>query len=80
MALLRYLVLLYIVAVVLVVAFSWFPQPPGSPAHRFFLLLRRVTDPVLTPVRRVVPPIGQVDLSPTIVLIALFVIYGLIPS
>lgn len=66
------LILLYVVAIVLVIAFSWFPQPPGSPPHPIFVFLRRVTDPVLEPLRRVLPPIGGVlDLSPTIVLVVL---------
>ncbi len=31
--------------------------------------LNRVTDPVLTPVRRVMPMVGNVDLSPLVVLL-----------
>ena len=77
MAILRFIVLAYIIAIVGVVILSWFPQEPGSATSRLFVALRRVTDPVLVPLRRVLPPVGGVlDLSPTIVLFVLFIIYG----
>ena len=79
MALLRILILLYIGAIFLVIIVSWFPQQPGSPGDRAFLALRRITDPVLDPLRRVLPPIGGVlDLSPTIVIIVLLVVLGML--
>jgi YggT family protein len=34
-------------------------------------MLRRITDPLIRPVRRVIPLIGGVDLSPLVVLIGL---------
>jgi YggT family protein len=72
-ALLRLLVLAYILAIVLVIVLSWFPLAGDGPAERAFVFLRRITDPVLAPVRRLVPPVGGVlDLSPTIVLFVLF--------
>jgi YggT family protein len=79
MELLRFLVLLYILAIVLVIVLSWFPQAAGSPSNQAFQFLRRITDPVLEPLRRIIPPVGGVlDLSPTIVLFVLFTIYGLL--
>lgn len=77
MAVVKFVVMLYIIAILGVIVLSWFPQAPDGPGQRVFELLRRVTDPVLTPVRRLIPPVGGVlDLSPTIVLIVLFMIYG----
>jgi YggT family protein len=45
---------------------SW--VQPGSPAY---VLLSRLTDPLLTPLRRVVPMIGGVDLSALALLVLL---------
>ncbi len=79
MEFLRLLITLYILAIVLVIVGSWFPLDPNGPAYRAFMFLRRITDPVLEPVRRVVPPVGgMLDLSPTIVLLVLIVIRGLL--
>ena len=61
---------------------SWFPMSPGSalgPVNRF---LYSVTEPVLGPVRRILPPVrlGAVglDLSPFIVLIGLQILNSLV--
>ncbi|CAN5847556.1 hypothetical protein BH23ACT2_BH23ACT2_08180 [soil metagenome] len=79
MALIKLALLLYIVAIVLVIIGSWVPLAPEGPAYRAFVSLRRVTDPVLAPVRRIIPPIGgMIDLSPTIVLFVLLTVYGLL--
>ena len=54
-------------ALVLVYAvLSW--VSPGSPMHD---LVARLAEPVLRPFRRVVPPIGGIDLSPLVLLLAL---------
>lgn len=81
-AILRLAIFLYILAILAVIIFSWFPVQPGSPAHRVFLFFRRITDPVLEPVRRILPPVfgGAVDLSPAIVLFVLFAIQRLLPA
>ncbi len=39
--------------------------------NKFLRFLIRMTDPVLEPVRRVIPPLGMFDLSPIIVLVLL---------
>ncbi len=45
---------------------SW--VQPGSPAY---ILLGRLTEPLLTPLRRVIPTIGGVDLSALVLLVVL---------
>ena len=49
---------------------TWVSPDPRNPV---VLFLRRVTEPVLEPVRRLLPPwkTGGLDLSPLIVLIAI---------
>lgn len=69
----------YILAIVGVIIFSWFPMEPDGPVSSLYLGLRRITDPVLEPVRRVIPPIGgRIDVSPMLVLLVLFTIRGLL--
>ena len=73
------LILAYIFAIVLVMVFSWMPQMPGTPGHRVYLFLRRLTDPVLLPIRRLVPPLGGVvDISPMIVILGLGILRSLL--
>jgi YggT family protein len=57
----------YLVVVLLYALMSWV-APAGGPAAR---LLGRLSEPLLAPVRRVVPPIGGLDLSPLLVLIGI---------
>ena len=50
---------------------SWFRVGHDSPFRPVIDGLYRITDPVLVPLRRVIPPIGGLDLSPLFVLIGL---------
>ena len=73
------LVLLYTITIFLVIVFSWFPVQPGGPADGIFRFLRRLTDPVLLPLRRLIPPIGgALDISPIVVIIVLIVLRGFV--
>lgn len=53
---------------------SWFPIGFDSPLRPVSDLLHRITEPVLAPVRRVLPPMGGFDLSILIVLVMIRVI------
>jgi YggT family protein len=64
----RYVVLAAIVA-------SW--VAPGS-RHPIVVFLERVTEPLLAPLRKVIPPMGGFDLSPIVLLIALYALERLI--
>ncbi len=49
------------------VLMSWIPNlDPSNPLVR---LIHQLTDPILEPARRLIPPIGGLDLSPLIVLL-----------
>ena len=48
---------------------SWVSPDPFNPIVRF---LYRVTEPVLRPIRYRLPPLGGLDLSPMIVLLAIY--------
>lgn len=47
---------------------SWFPINPGNP---LVVVLRQVTDPVLAPLRRIVPSVGMIDITPLVAIIIL---------
>jgi len=53
------------------VLLSWVRVSPYHPAVEF---LYRITEPILAPLRKVIPPIGMVDVSPVIALILLQII------
>jgi YggT family protein len=60
---------------------SWINTDPYRPLidHPVIRVLRRITDPVLTPLRRVIPPIGgAVDISPVVALILLEILRRLV--
>lgn len=61
---------LLIVAMVVRALLSWFPISPRNPFVQF---VSRITDPLIQPVRRVVPPLGMLDLSSMIVIVVLYV-------
>lgn len=42
--------------------------------YRILDMLNRATEPLLKPIRRVVPPLGGLDLSPMVLLLILYVI------
>jgi len=46
--------------------------------HRLMRFLIRMTDPVLVPFRRLIPPVGMFDISPLIVLIVLHLVQSAI--
>lgn len=50
---------------------SWFPI---GGEHPFVVVLMQITDPILIPLRRVIPTIGMVDLTPMIAIILLNVV------
>ncbi len=62
---------LYMYIVIARALISWVNPDPYNPVVRF---LRQVTDPVLDRMRRFIPPMGGLDLTPMIlILIVVFV-------
>lgn len=60
------------------ILFSWFPIEPGSGVARVYSILYDLTEPVLAPVRNLIPPVGgggmALDLSPIVVFVGLAVL------
>ena len=65
---------LYTVVVFIAVITSWFQLPPDNPVAR---VTRALTEPVLAPIRALIPPAGGLDFSPMILLILLRIVRGL---
>ena len=47
---------------------SWFPIDRDGPVVK---AIAAITDPVLEPLRRVIPPIGMIDITPMIAMLGL---------
>jgi YggT family protein len=51
-----------------------------SPYHPVRLNIDRIVEPMLRPIRRVIPPIGMLDLSPIVLIIIIQIIGRVINS
>lgn len=54
---------------------SWFNLDPYHPISQF---LYRVTEPVLAPIRQVLPPVGMMDFSIVVAMFGVFALEGLL--
>ncbi len=59
---------LYELIIFVRIVLTWIPHDSEHPASQF---LFKVTEPVLEPVRKVIPAMGGLDLSPIVVFIGL---------
>jgi YggT family protein len=65
-----WLIQAYIYLIMLPMAImSWFRIQPGSSMARIQLFLYRATEPVLRPVRRIIRPMGGLDISFLVVIL-----------
>lgn len=65
---------LYTIVVLVAVIVSWVRLPPSNPVVRYSQLL---TEPLLAPIRKLVPPTAGLDFSPLILLILLRIVRGM---
>lgn len=54
---------LYVLILFVRAILSWFPYDPSSPLNPVRRVVFAVTEPVLAPFRRIIPPIGMIDIS-----------------
>ena len=64
----------YLLVLVARAILSFFPVRPGTGLASLQHVLLQLTEPVLAPVRRIIPPAGMFDLSFIVVFIALQII------
>ena len=76
------LLLAYLLILLVRIAMSWFPLSPEGAASHVYGLTITLTEPVLGPLRRVLPPLrlGNValDLSPIVVFFGINILRGLL--
>jgi YggT family protein len=76
------IVLAVIFALIVRIILDWVQVPAGHPVGRLRNALAAVTDPMLVPLRRVIPPVrlGAValDVSVIVLLVALQILYGVL--
>ncbi|PEY41374.1 hypothetical protein CN354_06050 [Bacillus cereus] len=59
---------IYSWALIIYILLSWFP---GARESTFGDFLARICEPYLEPFRRFIPPLGMIDISPIVAIIAL---------
>ena len=67
---------LYMLCLFLMAIMSWLLAfnvlNRGNPnVYRAFEFFERITEPALRPIRRIIPPIGGIDISPVILILAI---------
>ena len=72
-----FIVTLYIFILIARVALSWIQYDPYSSIAKF---IYDITEPVLFRIRRVIPLIGSFDISPVILIFALYILEGFVVS
>ncbi len=74
----KLLVWVLIVGIFIRVILSWIPMGSGSQLNPLVAIVYQITEPILAPLRRIIPRIGIFDLTPTIALFILFAILALV--
>ncbi|HXN92627.1 MAG TPA: YggT family protein [Candidatus Sulfotelmatobacter sp.] len=74
-SLLTTLLYVFIIIMLIRVVFSWVSPFPTNPVSR---MAWQITEPVLAPVRRRLPPMSGIDLSPMVVLLATYLLIAIV--
>ena len=73
-----YLLTVYIIILFCRVVLSWFPLQPGTILAQVNRVLFDITEPVLRPFRRIIPPVGMFDILFIVVIILLYFLRDLV--
>lgn len=65
----------YLFSIFIVIIASFLAQ---GTYHPVLGLLQQIVDPLMTPFRRIIPPLGPLDLSPMVVILLIFVVQNLL--
>lgn len=63
-------------AIIIRAVLSWVRPNPNNPLVR---LLNKVTDPIMRPLERIIPPLGGLDITPIIALVLIQVVQRFLP-
>ncbi|CAH2713338.1 hypothetical protein BACCIP111895_00473 [Neobacillus rhizosphaerae] len=67
-AILQQVITIYSYALIVYILMSWFPNARESSIGQ---LLGRICEPYLEPFRKIIPPIGMMDISPIVAFLVL---------
>ena len=65
---------IYLVIMMVWAVLSWFPIEPGSPVSKLRYALGVLVQPVVTPLRKVIPPLGMFDVSFMVAFLAVLIV------
>ena len=76
---------IYLWIIIIQVALSWLVafnvvNLSNPQAQNFVRLLNKATDPIFTPLRKFIPPIGGIDITPIIVIFGIYALQNLVVS
>jgi YggT family protein len=63
-------------AIIIRAVLSWVRPNPNNPLVR---LLNKVTDPIMKPLERIIPPLGGLDITPVIAIVLIQVVQRFLP-
>lgn len=66
---------IYFFAMIVMIILSWVAPNASHPGA---LLVMQLVEPIMAPVRKVIPPLGMIDLSPIVVFIAINLVDGIV--
>lgn len=82
--LIRYIAQIFLLCLLGRIVLSWFPPSRPGPVETLRVVLFRITEPVLGPIRALLPPVRiggmGLDLSPMIVFIGLEILLAWLPG
>jgi len=65
---------IYLVVMMVWAVLSWFPIEPGSTASKIRYGLGVIVQPVVAPLRRLIPPVGMFDVSFVVAFLAVLIV------
>ncbi len=66
------------IAILARVLVSWIPVGQDSPFMPLVRVIYQITEPILAPIRRLIPSLGMLDLSPMIAIILLMIVQQIV--
>jgi len=72
---LNYIVNFYEILIVVWCLLTWIPMRPGTIVDDIKAALGRIVEPYLALFRRIIPPLGSIDFSPVVAMLALELIW-----
>jgi YggT family protein len=72
------LLTVYLVVLAARAVLSWFPVRHGGAMASINSVLFQLTEPLLAPLRRMIPPAGMIDLSFLVLFLGILIIQGIL--